>query len=419
LVAGGHLEKRKIMIDKPFITRGHLVSRFFSGVTWLFVVSHFSHHVITALVVPFLPFIRNDFGLDYTQAGFVISAFTLSYGIAQMPAGWLADRLGPRNLITLSITGVAFAGLMIGLSQAYVLMIFFLILMGLAGGGYHPSAPPLISASVRTENRGFALGCHVIGGSASYFLSPLIGAYIAALLGWRGAFISLAIPTILFGIIFHIVLGRRIELNRAAQPASERRPTTRGLFRPILAFIVLSASTAAIMTSTIAFIPLFMVDQFHVTERTAAALMAVIYSTGFWAAPLGGYLSDRLGSVPVILAICFIAGPSIYFLNIVPFGFGFIVLLLIIGSIIMMRMPVSEVYIVGEIPQRYRSTLLGVFYFCSIEGGGVLTPVMGVLIDHFGFRLSFSAAAATTVLITLICVLFLRVPQKTAISENR
>ena len=65
--------------------------RMFSGVTWLFVLAHFSHHVITALVVPLLPFIRNDFGLDYTQAGFVISAFTLSYGIAQMPAGRLIE----------------------------------------------------------------------------------------------------------------------------------------------------------------------------------------------------------------------------------------------------------------------------------------------------------------------------------------
>ena len=78
--------------------------RLLSGVTWIFVVAHLSHHVITALVVPLLPFIRNDFGLDYTQAGFVISAFSLSYGIAQLPAGWMADRLGPHKLITLSIS---------------------------------------------------------------------------------------------------------------------------------------------------------------------------------------------------------------------------------------------------------------------------------------------------------------------------
>ena len=397
------------------------VARLFSGATWLFVVAHFSHHVITALVVPLLPFIRNDFGLDYTQSGFVISAFTLSYGMAQMPAGWLADRLGPQKLITLSITGVALAGLLIGLSHAYILMIGFLILMGLCGGGYHPSAPPLISASVKPENRGYALGCHVVGGSASYFLSPLIGAYIATLLGWRGAFISLAIPTIIFGFMFHVVLGRRLEQDRLAETASDRdaeKPKTAGFYRPILAFIVLSTSTSAITMSTIAFIPLYMVDQLNVTERTAAALMAVIYSTGLWAAPLGGYLSDRLGRIPVIVVICFLSGPVLYLMNVVPFGIGFVILLLIIGSTIMIRMPVSEAYLVGEIPAQYRSTVLGVYYFCSIEGGGVLTPVMGTLIDHFGFYLGFSIAGAAIVTLTMVCSFFLRGARSAALPQS-
>ena len=159
------------------------IRQLFAGTLWLFVLSHFSHHVITALIVPLLPYIRNDFALDYTQSGFVISAFSLSYGIGQLPAGWLADRMGSRNLMTLSIVGVALAGLMVGLSHAYLLMIFCLIGMGIAGGGYHPSAPPLISASVAPEKRGFALGCHFIGGSTSYFLSPLIGAAIATAFG--------------------------------------------------------------------------------------------------------------------------------------------------------------------------------------------------------------------------------------------
>lgn len=404
----------------PIVDSGKsYVLRIFSGMTWMFVVAHFSHHVITALVVPLLPFIRNDFGLDYTQSGFVISAFTLSYGISQMPAGWLADRLGPQKLITLSIAGVAIAGLLVGLSNTYILMICFLILMGLAGGGYHPSSPPLISASVRPENRGFALGCHVIGGSASFFLSPLIGAYIATLLGWRGAFISLAVPTIIFGILFHILLGRRLAHNKLTQTTSglSNAPSvgTKSYFKPILAFIVLSTSTSAIMTSTIAFIPLYMVDQFNVAEKTAAALMAIIYSTGLWAAPLGGYLSDRLGRIPVILTVCFLSGPTMFLMNYVPFGIGFGALLLLIGAIIMIRMPVSEAYLVGEVPQHYRSTVLGVYYFCSIEGGGVLTPVMGTLIDNFGFFSGFGIAGATIFTMTLVCSFFLKSGKATVV----
>ena len=109
-----------------------------------FVMAHFTHHLLTALPTPLLPFIRSDFNLDYTQSALVISAFTFSYGIGQLPAGWLADRIGQRVLITIGLCGVAVAGLLVGLSNTYTMMLGCLVLMGLAGGGYHPAATPLI-----------------------------------------------------------------------------------------------------------------------------------------------------------------------------------------------------------------------------------------------------------------------------------
>ena len=38
----------------------------------LFMAAHFSHHVLTALLVPLLPLIRDDFGLNYAQSGLVV-----------------------------------------------------------------------------------------------------------------------------------------------------------------------------------------------------------------------------------------------------------------------------------------------------------------------------------------------------------
>jgi len=91
-----------------------------SGISRLIALlagAHFSHHVLTALLVPLLPFIRDEFGLSYAQSGIVTSAFTLSYGLAQLPAGWLSDRVGPRYMLLVGISGVAVAGALVGLSQ--------------------------------------------------------------------------------------------------------------------------------------------------------------------------------------------------------------------------------------------------------------------------------------------------------------
>jgi len=70
-------------------------------------------------------------------------------------------------------------------------------------------------------------------------------------------------------------------------------------------------------------------------------------------------------------------------------------------------MPASEAYVVGQTSERNRSTILGIYYFSGMEGGGVLTPVIGYLIDRFGFYASFTIAGASLVVVTLVCSIWL------------
>ena len=362
-----------------------------------------------ALLIPLLPYIRNDFSLTYTQAGWLVLAYHLAYGISQLPGGWLADRIGPRIMLTIGVAGVAVAGLLIGLSPTYVVLALFLVLLGVAGGGYHPAAAPLVSASVKPKNRGRALGIHQIGGTGSFFLAPLIAAGIAGALGWRGTFLAISIPSITFGIVFYILLGR-LGYTRKAKPEITLSHTKTlpapGHLRRLVAFIVLGIAGMVLISSTISFIPLFIVDHFGTSEEAAAAMLSLAYFGGLWAGPLGGYLSDRLGRLPLILAVGLIAGPAIYLLNLVSFGVGFSAVLIIIGMAMHLGMPVTEAYIISNTSERKRSTVLGIYYLGS-RGGPAIAPVIGYLIDHYGFHTTFSIVGAVMVAVTLICAIFL------------
>ena len=382
----------------------------YSGLLPLFVLAHFAHHLLTALPVPLLPMIRRSFDLDYTRAGFVVSALSLSWGFSQLPAGWFADRLGRRVLIAIGISGVALAGLLVGLSQTFMMLLVFLVLMGVMGGGYHPAAPPLISASVEPKNLGRALGLHLIGGAASYFLAPLVGMAMAAVWGWRGPFIGLSIPTIFFGFILYVLLGRQLNLKKKTPTEADGRDESSsppGRVRRLLVFMILSIFNSAFIIATVAFIPLYLVDHHGVDEKTAAGLMAFIYSAGLWAGPLGGSLSDRFGRIPLMLAVCFISGPVIYLLNVLPYGVCFYALLLAFGVCIYFRMAVSESYIVSQTSEHKRSTLFGIYYFGAIESTGAFTPVMGYLIDRLGFSLTYTISCVTIIAATLVCSIWL------------
>jgi predicted MFS family arabinose efflux permease len=379
----------------------------FTGLLPLFVFAHFGHHLVTALPIPLLPMMRAEFGLDYTQSGLVISAFSLFYGISQLPAGWLADRIGPRILITIGICGVALAGFLTGLSGNYIMLIGSMVLMGVLGGGYHPAAPPLISAAVEEKNRGRAMGIHMAGGSLPFFLAPLIAVALASAWGWRASFIALAVPTAIFGVVFYILLGRYNQSRPIDQQTEKIRVDTTPspeYKNGLIPFIIMSTTTHAITFAVVAFIPLFMIERFDSGQATAGAFLSIFYSAGPWASLLGGYVSDRFGSLKVVVTVCLLSGPMIYLITIADANIGVAALLLVLGICNYVRTPVSEAYIITRTAQRHRSTVLGIYYFSSMEGGGVLTPVMGYFIDRYGMQSGFTAAGLTLILLTVVCL---------------
>ena len=211
---------------------------------------------------------------------------------------------------------------------------------------------------------------HNIGGGASHFLTPLIAVAIANAWGWKNAYIWMALPTVVFGLLFYLRLGQlnarekatRGEAKKNGEPI-ESRPES---MRRIVTFLIFSTFTAAIVTSVVSFIPLLMVDHFHLSKETAAVHFSLIYSAVFWASPLSGYLSDRVGSVRVTLAVCFSAGPILLLFTVLPYGWGIFALLILVGTVIFARMSASETFIVSKTPPGRRSTILGVYFFTCL-----------------------------------------------------
>jgi len=353
-----------------------------------------------------LPYIRDEFALDYTRAGFIISAFGVVYGICQLPAGWLADRFDPRILLTIGIIGVGATGLLVGMSSNYLTLLAGLVLMGILGGGYHPASTTMISSVVEPGKRGRALGFHMVGGSFSYFLAPLIAAVLASVLGWRGPFIALAIPAMGIGVMLHIILGKRVPTRKTAAEDtrySAEAPPAPGHKRRLITVIVLSSFTQALIMSIVSFTPLFLVDTFGTGKETAAASISLVYLMGLWAGPFGGYLSDRFGRIAIIITVCVMAGIVIYLLNIAPYGIGTAVVLVLIGILMYINTTSAQAYIADQTSARNRSTALGFYFFGNMEGTGILTPALGYIIDHFGFHTSFTISSTAIIATIIVC----------------
>ncbi len=152
-----------------------------------FSIAHFMQHVVTTLLNPLLPLIRDTFALSYAESGFVVSAYSLSLGLANAPMGMLADRIGPRVVLAAGLVLVGVAAVALALAAQYWQLLALFIAMGLVSAAYHAPAVSILSRAFPDRTRGTAMGLHTTGGSLAVFAAPLIAAYFATTPGTWGA----------------------------------------------------------------------------------------------------------------------------------------------------------------------------------------------------------------------------------------
>jgi FSR family fosmidomycin resistance protein-like MFS transporter len=378
-----------------------------------FIMAHFGHHLLTALPNPLLPAIRTEFDLSYTQASFVTLSFALAGGAAQLPSGRLADRINPAILIGIGTLGVAVGGILVGISYHYIMLIVCLVLMGLMTGGYHPASTPLILSSVDPKVRGRALGLHLLGGNSSFFIAPIIaGLVMTAMPGWswHGPFIVLAVPTAVFGLIFYIYLtrrGGRGHAEAARKRMAGENPPQPGYKRRLIAYLVMMVLGGGVGMSLNSFLTLYMVDKLGASDARAASLISIMYLPGVIGGPLvGGWISDRIGSVKVVIATSIISGLAVFGLRSVTMGFSLYALLFIMGLNMAIRMPVTEVFIMSQTPARNRATIYGVYYFTMQYTGAIFAPIMAGFIEKFGFYSMYTYAGLIVTAVAVLTSLF-------------
>ncbi|HSW57156.1 MAG TPA: MFS transporter, partial [Dehalococcoidales bacterium] len=210
---------------------------------------------------------------------------------------------------------------------------------------------------------------------------------------------------------FFFYLNKRY--NRANIEAIKRKqtaekPLQKGYKRRLVAFLTMMVIGGGAGASVNAFLTLFMVNELGASNAVAAMAMSIIFSSGLWAGPLGGWMSDKFGSAKVIIVTGILGGLIIFALKeITQVGIALWATLWVMGVIQAIRFPVTEVFIMGQTPAKNRSTIYGVYYTTMQYTGAIFAPIMGGFLDRFGFYTMFTFSAWAVTAVAVITSLFI------------
>lgn len=146
--------------------------------------------------------IAGAFQFSDEQMGWILSAFALGYALFQTPSGMLADRFGPRRVLT---AVVCFWSLFTGLTAAaynFVLMLIVRFLFGAGEAGAFPNMARAIFSWFPMNERGRIQGINFSGSRLGAAFALPVVAWMVDALGWQLSFVILAAVGFVWAFIF-------------------------------------------------------------------------------------------------------------------------------------------------------------------------------------------------------------------------
>ena len=272
------------------------------------------------------PLIRDQFALSNAQLGLLLSAFFWSYTPAQLPAGWLAERLDARRVLAcgLAVWGVATA--LTGVAPGFMMLLVLRVMLGLGESVMYPASMKILAQEALEGQRGRANGFLGAGLYAGPAFGTLAGGLLMAWLGWRVIFF-------VFGCASLLWLWPWLRTPRAStlrSPEMQDCPSTLMILRrrELWGSCVGHFSQAYTVYMVLSWLPVFLVKARGLSITGMAQIGAGVYALSALTCILSGWVSDHwlnagassnrvrkttlltgLAGIAVCMSACALAGP--------------------------------------------------------------------------------------------------------------
>jgi sugar phosphate permease len=192
-------------------------------VLWMTVLLYGITYMDRVCMSAAAPVVRGEFGFTTLTLGLVFSAFAWGYSLFQIPSGWLADRLGPRRMLSGIVMWWSLFTILTAAAWSASSLVLIRFLFGVGEAGAFPSATRAFSRWLPTSERGFAQGITHSGSRFAGALTPVATAGLISLWGWRTAFTLFGIVGMIWAVIWFWWYRDRPEDHPSVSPSELAR----------------------------------------------------------------------------------------------------------------------------------------------------------------------------------------------------
>ncbi|MDH3540878.1 MAG: MFS transporter, partial [Acidimicrobiia bacterium] len=254
------------------------------------------------LVAPILPLYAREFGVSRTAAGALISVFAGARLVFDLIGGIASDRLGARRVMLSGAVVLAVSSVGAALAPNYALLLVARVLEGFGSAAFATAAMKLIIITTPRERLGRTMAFYQTGLLAGVSLGPLLGGVSAEL----GSFTTPFWMYAALGALVWVLVWRYVEAPETATVSiGHVYGATKRLLRSsaFLALMFVSVTVFFMRAGArLTLLPLYAGEELGLSEARIGVVLAVGAIMTLAVVNVGGWLIDRVGRVPVLIA---------------------------------------------------------------------------------------------------------------------
>jgi len=160
----------------------------------------------TTVVNVSVPHLAGNMGATVEEGTWVVTSYLVSNAIILPMSGWLANRIGRRNMLLACVTGFTITSVLCGMATSLEALIFFRVLQGLTGGGLQPLAQAVLLETFPPKQHGTAMAAFGLGIILAPILGPTLGGWITDNYSWRWIFfINIPVGILSLLLVYRVI----------------------------------------------------------------------------------------------------------------------------------------------------------------------------------------------------------------------
>jgi predicted MFS family arabinose efflux permease len=332
---------------------------------------------------PLLPLFEQLFHASKAEVGRTVSAATLGVALSAPFCGALAERVGRRKIIVLSIFLLAVPTILAATASGLSQLVIWRFLQGIIMPGVfgvtiayiteewpRERVPLVMSIYVSGTVLGGFLGRFLTGVAATHHLIPFVPP------SWRNGFAAIGT----FDLIFGLVLWRWLPRDSPAPAEAAGHDGILGHLRnpQLLATYAVGFNVLFTLVGTFTYITFYLAAPPFLLSPAALSALFMVYLVGLVITPMGGILIGRFGSRAALIGAV-TAGICGILLTLVPNMLVILLGLVLCSSGVFVCQSASATYIQNQAQSGGRASAAGLYVMFYYIGGSFAGIVPGWL----------------------------------------